>query len=213
MYPIECYDAQNQDKFEAVRYYVELNKAYLKEVSKEEYETFVEYMKGEGRDVLIKISSATTNEELNALVDKLNLSLPYGKNLKDKTFEEKLQFIYRLFAKNMHAEKYTAKESLKKQRELATLYDKTNDVCNAYKDAVNNQRYVKEAMNSRLGLLKMYFSKDQSPEDFKKNVTALAEQTTAKTKEARKAAFAMLMEYNIKDEAYRLQQQNNEVQK
>lgn len=213
MYPVECYDAQNQDKLEAVRYYVELNKAYLKEVSKEEYETFVEYMKGTGKDVLIKISSANSNEELNVLVEKIDINLPYGKILKGKTFEEKLQAIYRQFAKNMKAEEYSAKTSLKKQRELATLYDKTNDVCNAYKNAVNEQRYIKEAMNNRLGLLRMYFSKEQSPEEFKRNVTTLAEQTTAKTKEARKAAFALLMEYNIKDEAYRLLQQNNESQK
>ena len=66
MYPIDCFNALSSDKLEAVKYFIDLNKFFLKETSLEDYERFSEYLKGAGKDVLLDISKETDDKKLYA---------------------------------------------------------------------------------------------------------------------------------------------------
>ena len=86
MYPIECFNLADSNKVEAVRYYIELNKQFLKETSKEEYEVFADFLKGTGKDIMLKLSEAKTTREMVTLLNKALKNGSYSENIwKDNT--------------------------------------------------------------------------------------------------------------------------------
>ena len=210
MYPIDCYDVANQDKLEAVKYYVDVNKNFLKGFSAKDYDAFCEFMKNQGKDVMIQISEATDMQSLDALVSQIDAKLPYANELKGKTFEQKLQVVYRKMAKvvALSGADFDRKTSLKKQRILAELYDEVVELCNKYRDAVNNRRYMRQTLENPEALNRLYAGKGQDKETFISNLRKLADETSAQTKQARAVAFGAIRDYNVQEVACRMAQEN-----
>ena len=208
MYPIDCFNALSSDKLEAVKYFIDLNKFFLKETSLEDYERFSEYLKGAGKDVLLDISKETDDKKLYALLEKLEAVLPYCDALKGKSFEQKNFVIYKEIAKNyVKVESYDRKACLKKHRELAQLYDDAIVVCNKYRDTIYNQRYIRAMVESTEALNRLCENHGKDKETIIRNLVKLATETNSKTREARIKAFELIREYGIKDAVHQLEQE------
>ena len=102
---------------------------------------------------------------------------------------------------------------LKKQRELASVYDETVEICNKYKDAVNNQRYIRMTLENPEALNKLYASQKQDKKTFIENLNNLAEETKRATKEVRKKAYESIRNYHISDMAFHMQLESASMQK
>ena len=139
MYPIDCFDVLDASRMEAVRYYIDLNKKFLKETSREEYELFAEFLKGEGKDIMHQMAGTLTKKDFVNLFKKLEKQLPYAKELaKSKTFEEKISYLHTVSAKlRVSEEKLTESYSsvLKKQRAMAGEYDELQETVRKYRDS------------------------------------------------------------------------------
>lgn len=207
MYPIECFSAENSDKIEAVRYYIDLNKAFLKEISVEDYERFSEYMKGAGKDELNKLFSAKTNKEIYKILQNIEKNLPYASSLAVvSTLEDKVALLHkemaRLVVKGSKDIAVDRKSLLKKQRELATRYDDLLVTCNTYRDAVHTLQYLKDKLNDKETMNMLYAKKgsELGISDFAESLKRAMEDTNQKAKDARKLAFVALREYSIEEQ-------------
>ena len=218
MYPIDCFNVENDSKIEAVRYFIYLNKCYLKEVSREEYELFVEFLKGEGKDILLKMQNAKTDKELTTLFNKIVKALPYASKLaKVKGFEAKINEMHKVLAKLYIYESSKKSNSavLKKQREIATKYDNLLEDIKAYKDAFSVYLEIKGQFASRGVIKQLMASKyagatvEQVTESLKTAVDGFA----LKLKEKRNLAFEDIREYCVKEQLHMLEQEVTTTEK
>lgn len=207
MYPIECFSAENPDKIEAARYYIDLNKNFLKEISVEDYEKFSEYMKGAGKDVLAQLCVAQTDKEMYKALQTIEKQLPYAKTIAVvPTLDGKVSLIHkemaRLVAKDDKEVAVDRKSLLKKQRELAVRYDELLDTCNEYRDCVHSLQYLKAKISDKDAMNFLYAKKgsELGLNDFAESLRKAMEETNQKAKEARKTAFSALREYSVEEQ-------------
>ena len=205
MYPIECFTVDNANKLEAVRYYVELNKVYLKEVSAEHCDDFCNFMEEEGKALMSEISVASTSKKMYDVLKKIEAKLPYAAKIKKiPDFEQKCSAIHREYAKlyvNQLIGDVDYKSLLKKQRELALEYDKLLDVVNTYQDAVENFNYVKEVARDKPQLIKLYEKNHggKSFADFAVGFKESAHEFLEDLKTKRASAFDAIRGFYIKE--------------
>lgn len=207
MYPLECFTPQNADNYEAIKYYIHLNKEYLKETSKEEYELFTEYLKGEGKDIIAKLKEAKTNKELYLCLNRIESALPYASKLKEhKKFEDKINALHKELASlNMRDVETVHKTStLKQQRELAEEYDKIFTVINRYKDSVRQYNYLKGKIADKEAVKTVFSSKFGASgiNEIGEVIKNAMEQLIANVKLTRKDAFNSLQNYYVKEQMY-----------
>ena len=212
MYPIDCFDVFDSSKMEAVRYYLDLNKKFLKETSREEYELFAEFLKGSGKDIFMQIEKATTNKELFSFFLKLEKQLPYAKDLaKAKTFEEKTSYLHTAFAKlRVNEEKLTESYSsvLKKQRAMAGEYDELQDTVGKYRDIAVSYEEIKAQLKNIKTMSQVISSrKNMSVSEVLETIKTSLDQKKETLKEKRAEAFDKISEYYIKEQVYVLEQQ------
>lgn len=210
MYPIDCYSVENPDKIEAVRYFIYLNKELLKETSREEYELFAEFLKGEGKDIMAKIKDVKNQRELTILFNKIERALPYGASLaKVKGFESKISHLHRALAKVALGDdrEHTARELLKMQRENAGEYDALIDSVGAYKDAVVVLRELKEKLADQ-AVVKQIFASGVVKGNVTDALKEAMEQKMALVKEKRNVAFGTIKDYYVKEQIYTLAHEN-----
>lgn len=205
MYPIDSFTADSPHKIEAIKYYVDLNKAYLKEVSKEEYEVFSEYMKGAGKDLLVQIVHAPCDADMEELLNKLDKALPYGAKLSSISgLENKVAAMHKEFAKlYMRSDiiPSSRKEALKKQREIAGRYDDLTKTLNTYRDAVSNLDYVKTVARDKR-IMQNVYSKvggEKTFEEFAHEFRELADKALEDVKKLRADAFTKIREFGINE--------------
>lgn len=215
MYPIDCYGVENIDNIEAVRYYIYLNKEFLKETSKEEYEVFAEFVKGEGKDIMSKIKEVKSQRELTILFNKLERALPYGTSLaKVKGFEGKIRHLHKCLAKlYLKGEEKDNKQILKDQRKIANAYDSLIEDIDAYKDAVAGLRELKEKLKDQTVISQIFTSKlaGSGEQDIVETIKNAYEQKAKDVKEKRTVAFGSLKEYSVKEQIHLLEHENNFV--
>lgn len=218
MYPIENYKVNDPDKIEAIRYYLELNKTYLKEVSREEYELFAEYLKGEGKEIMFKIEKCETPKELDFLLKRIEKMLPYASKLsKFKTFEEKVNLIHNLLAKQFvkHDEIQTSNQILNKQRKMAKEYDQLLEQVKEYQEVVLAYRELKEKLADTT-MVRVIFKSKMASEGVNEIGNAIKnalEQKYAAVKEKRALVFNEIKNYYVKEQAYVMEQEMVAVQK
>lgn len=214
MYPIECFNLADSNKVEAVRYYIELNKQFLKETSKEEYEVFADFLKGTGKDIMLKLSEAKTTREMVTLLNKIDRELPYAKDLsKYKDFEQKITCMHKklaLIEMRDLQNSNSASQVLKRQRQMASDYDKLLDNVKAYKDAVcvytdlknslKDENTIKAVFASRFGSMGAY--------DIAEAIKSSLEKKQAVVKEKRNLAFSGITDYFVKEQIHVLEQEN-----
>ncbi|MBQ9786027.1 MAG: hypothetical protein IJW25_01005 [Clostridia bacterium] len=213
MFPIECFSAENADKMEAVRYYIELNKEFLKETSKEDYELFADFLKGTGKDVMLLMKDAKTDKELYSLLKKLESVLPYKTSIaKLETLEKKVNAITKEFAKILVKEQsvsYTRLKGLNKQRELAEEYDNLFETINKYKTILREYNDFKENVTNQTALKQVFASKLANVKDLSAVLKSAAENLSIKVKQTRAEAFKKIREHNVNEQIYVLCQQEN----
>lgn len=212
MYPIKCFNVSNEDKIEAVRYYIDLNKSYLKEISKEEYELFVEYLKGEGKEILEKMKEAKTEKELYLYLNRIESVLPYAKNLSEyKSFDKKVNALHKEIA-NLSLRDVEFKHSvnaLKQQRDLAEQYDALYRVVDKYKDYVRQYIFLRAKVSDMEAVQKAFSSKygkvgmHELGDTIVNAVTKLSENLKA----SRKVAFEAVRDYSVKEQMYLITQE------
>lgn len=208
MYPIDNFNVSSEDRLEAVKYYIDLNKYYLKEISKEGYERFAEFMKGAGKDIVIQISQEEDVNKVYALLEEMEKELPYGKTLIGKKYERKLDTLYRELAKDMPKnETYDRKACLKKQRELAELYDKAIVICGKYKDKVCNHRQIRETLLNPSAINRFCKNNPNDRDTIIKNLFGLERDAGLKAREARIKAFSVIRQYGIEDAIHQMEQE------
>lgn len=215
MYPIDCFTEENTDKIEAVRYYIYLNKEFLKDTSREDYDNFIEFLKGVGKDILIEMSKAETNKELYTLLKKLEKGLPYKTALtKYSTLEDKINAIHKKFAKNLFAsnkQKYSSTKSLVKQRELAEEYDNLQFILNSYKTNVREYNQFKSDICNENAIKQIFANKtvDASIGEMAEALKNAIDKYGLKVKESRNEAFDKIKQYNLNEQVYVLNQEEN----
>ena len=212
MYPIDCFEILEPCKMEAVRYYIDINKKFLKETSREEYESFSEFLKGEGKDIMQAMLAVKTNKELYALLLKIEKALPYYKELsKAKTFENKIAFIHRAFAKLRIEDELKEKsysQVLKMQRQMALDYDVLQDTVAKYRDNAVSYEEIKEQLKDSKTMAQLLAnSKGFSSADVINGIKSSLEQKKETLKEKRAEAFNKISEYYIKEQVYVLEQE------
>lgn len=208
MYPVDNFNALSPDRMEAIRYYIDLNKYYLKETSKEDYENFLEFLTGAGKDILIKMSNETDEAKVYAMLEEIEKQLPYGGALIGKKYEKKLNVLYRELAKDKPKnETYDRKACLKKQRELAQLYDNAIVICGKYKDKINNQRQIRETILNPTAIARFCKNNSTDRQIIIKNLFELEREEGRKVREARIKAFAIIRQYGIEDAIHQMEQE------
>ena len=218
MYPIDNFKANDPDKIEAMRYYLELNKAYLKEVSREEYDVFAEFLKGEGKDIMLKIAEVKTDKELYSQLAKLEKALPYGKSLsKLKTFEQKVAEMHKILAKLFVRNDVvlSPKQVYQNQKQMAAQYDGLMEEIKSYRDALLSYRELKEKISNQSMIKHIFANKMQqmdkgSVEDAIKNAM---QQKHMDVKQKRASVLKNIREYNVKELAYVMEQEMLAAQK
>lgn len=211
MYPIECFAASNEDKIEAVRYYIDLNKTYLKEIAKEEYELFVEYLKGEGRDVLEAMKTAKTDRELYLCLNRIESNLPHAKSLKEyKTLDQKVGAIHKEMARlKLRDASSSHLSAIRQQRAIAEEYDNLLESINKYKDAVREYNFLKSKMSDPAAVKAIFASKlgGLGMSEIGGAIKNAIDQRAETLKAARKEAFDNVRDYNVKEQMYLITQE------
>ena len=211
MYPIECFTLGNEDKTEAVRYYIDLNKTYLKEVSKEEYELFAEFLKGEGKDILERMKDAKTERELYLHLNRIESCLPYAKNLREhKTLEAKVSAMHKELARLALRDAASVHQTaLKQQRVIAEEYDNLLESINKYKDCVREYAYLKSKIADPESIKAIFASKlgGLGMNEIGQTIKNAIDQRAQSLKEARRDAFDSIKNYSVKEQMYLISQE------
>lgn len=204
MFPIECFNVGDPNKIEAVKYYIELNKQLIKLSSVKEHAKFLDFLKTEGKDILKQMTTASSDEQLYELLEKIEWVLPHAEKLQQyDRIEQKVQCLHKELAKYQYKkerESLDRKTSLKIQRSLDKEYDELEALIAKYRDAVANLNYIKSVSMDDTSLAMLYAKNPNIPkEQFVENFKLTVEDIKQEVKELRQQVFTKMREYYVKE--------------